>query len=699
MEMNMEDNAAVSRFSGLKNKYVIFLAACIVLSVFGAAYVVCGLQYANARKEMLAAQEATLTSWVSGTVEAANLWARSLETESKRVSSSELYRMFAEDVEKLGAQAAATINSSDVRDLEMSEDLTGLVEQVPLMRNLLLDFMNLSGLTDARIANIRGQTLLSAMSQPAPVNAGQRLTIERAMSEGKFVFGPVYGAPAGLVIDYADPVRAVADDSAEGGIPVAALLLNRAITSQIAQFLARDRQDDKLQPRLVQKVKDVVEEIQVQSSKPIALDAQRLPLNAAGEMLFDRRPALTGDDMVYSLALPAPDLHWHVVLEMPASIMDDKLRAQGLMIYGIGALISLGVVLAIALLWWVMVGREHRAVAERFEKLYRVIKQQKQLLDSMNVSLEVGLLMVDMDGQVQVCNRAFSEIVLKEETELPGMNLHVLFGNQSCLSMLEGIRRVVANNAADTIEITHPGADGDRLFRVTLYPFVDMDGQEATSGAVATFQDITEFRRNSERRRLQHINTISALVRAIESVDPYLTGHSQRMTGLADLLGKKMGLDARDCDTIRTAASLSQMGKLFVPRDLLTKSGQLTPDEQAEIMLAPQHAYDVLRDIDFGLPVAQAVYEMNERMDGKGYPQHLSGEAISMHARVLSVVNAFCAMVSPRSYRSGMPVNTALDRLRTDSSFDQQVVDALGLILRTPEGLSIATPMQDEAKA
>jgi HD-GYP domain-containing protein (c-di-GMP phosphodiesterase class II) len=160
-----------------------------------------------------------------------------------------------------------------------------------------------------------------------------------------------------------------------------------------------------------------------------------------------------------------------------------------------------------------------------------------------------------------------------------------------------------------------------------------------------------------------------------------------------------MGLDARDCDTIRTAASLSQMGKLFVPRDLLTKSGQLTPDEQAEIMLAPQHAYDVLRDIDFGLPVAQAVYEMNERMDGKGYPQHLSGEAISMHARVLSVVNAFCAMVSPRSYRSGMPVNTALDRLRTDSSFDQQVVDALGLILRTPEGLSIATPMQDEAKA
>ena len=694
------EKAAVSLFSGMKNKYVIGFAACIALSVFGAAYAICTLQYANARKEMLTAQEAALSTWVSGTVEAVNLWARSLEAQARRVSSSELYRMFAEDVEKLGAQAAATVNTSDGKEAGMSENLAGLVEQAPLMRNLLLDFMNFNGLTDARIVNSKGQTLLSAMSQPVPVNAGQRLTIEKAMTEGKFVFGPVYGASAGLVLDCADPVRAIADSNEEGGSPVAALLLNRAVTGEIAQFLARDmRQGGLLQPRFVQKVRGVVEELQVQSPKPVLLDPQRLPLNAAGEMPFDRRQALTGDVMVYSLALPAPHLPWLVVLEMPASVMDARLRAQGWMIYGIGALISLGLVLAIALLWWIMVGREQRAVALRFETLYRVIKRQKQLLDSVNVSLEVGLLMVDTDGQIQVCNRAFAEIARKEEADLPGMDLAGLFDAQNRLRVLEGVRRAVADNAAAVIEITHPGADGGRLFRVTLYPFLDMDDQEAKGGAVAIFQDITEFRRNSELRRQQNSNTISALVRAIESVDPYLTGHSHRMGDLADLISEQMHLDSRERDTIHMAASLSQMGKLFVPRDLLAKSGQLTPDEQAEIMRAPQHAYDVLRDIDFGLPAAQAVYEMNERMDGTGYPRKLSGEAISIHARVLAVVNAFCAMVSPRSYRSGMPAPEALERLRADGGFDRQVVDALELVLHTPEGLKIAAPMQGGAKA
>ena len=688
----MED-AAVSRFSGLKNKYVMLLAACIALSVFGVAYIVCGLQYANTKKEMLAAQEAALHSWVSGTADAVNLWTRSLESQAKRVSASEMYRMFAEDVENLGGNAAASVNSSDLnKDAVLEEGVAALAEQVPLMRTLLLDFMNFSGLTDARVVNSKGLTLLSAMTQPVPLNANQRLTVERAMAEGKFVFGPVYSAPAGLMLDYADPLRAVMDGDGDGA-PVASLLLSRAVTAQIAQFLARDmRQGDVLKPRLVQKIKDSFEELQVESPKPLRIDPQRLSLNAAGEMGFARRSALTGDDMVYSLALPVPQLHWHIVLEMPAKVVDGKLRAQGWMIYGIGGLISIGVVLAIALLWWIMIGREQRAVACRFEELYKVIKQQKQLLDSVNVSLEVGLLMADVDGRIQICNRAFAEIVNKGESDLPGMSLAVLFANQNCLTMLDGIRKVVAAGEADTIEITHPGEGGDRLFRVTLYPFMDTDGQEAKGGAVAIFQDITEFRRSSERRRQQQVNTISALVRAIESVDPYLTGHSQRMTDLADLIGRQMELEGRDRDTIRTAASLSQMGKLFVPRDLLTKTGQLTPDEQAEIMRAPQYAYNVLRDIDFGLPVAQAVYEMNERMDGKGYPQRLNGEAITIHARVLSVVNAFCAMVSPRSYRSGMPARAAMDRLRADKSFDQKIVEALQVVLRTPEGGKIADP-------
>lgn len=691
-----KEPVSTSRISGMKNKYVILVGACMLLLILGVAYIVCGLQYANTKKDMLASQEDAMGSWVQGTVEAVNLWTAFLEEQAKRVSTSELYRIFAEDVESMGAQTSSTINMADVKPSDLPEGAAALADQIPYMRNLLLDFMNFNGLTDARIVNARGHTVLSAMAQPIPVGPEQRETAERAISTGGFVFGPVRSASAGLVIDFADPLRAVLDADVAGS-PVAALLLNRAVTGQIAQFLARDMRDaNVMRPRLVQKAGEKWQELEVQSSTPIDLDPERLPLNTSGALPFGLRTALSGDGMVYSLGVPVPQLGWVVVLETPAAVLDGKLRAQGMMIYGIGALISLGVALALALLWWVMVGREQRAVAKKFEALYTVIKQQKRLLDSVNVSLDVGLLLADTDGNIQVCNRAFAEIVGKDEDELPGMNLNRLFEPAACANLVQGICKVVDFKQEDTLELALIGSHGDKLFRVTLFPFEDAEGDTVQAGSVAIFQDITEFRKNSERRRKQQANTIAALVHAVESVDPYLAGHSSRMTELAELIGDPLHLEQRDRETIRMAASLSQMGKLFIPRELLAKTGQLTPEEQEEITRAPEYANNVLRDIDFGLPVAKAVYEMNERMDGKGYPQQLAGEAISIHARILSVLNAFCAMVSPRSYRSGMPVETALERLRNDGSVDQQVVKALEDVLRTEAGKRVTELMRQK---
>ena len=208
-------------------------------------------------------------------------------------------------------------------------------------------------------------------------------------------------------------------------------------------------------------------------------------------------------------------------------------------------------------------------------------------------------------------------------------------------------------------------------------------------GAVGIVQDITEFRRNSEKRRLQQKHTLDAFVRAVEGVDPYLSGHSRKMATLGGLVADHMGLDEADRRTIVMAAELSQVGKLFVPRELLTKTGKLSEEEQAEMARVPEHAYRVLRDIDFELPVPAAVHEMYERMDGTGYPRHLVGEAISVHARVLAVVNAFCAMVGPRSYRAGMSDDEALRILRGDPSFNRTVVDSLAEVLAGSAGETI----------
>lgn len=672
-------------YTGLQKKYALLIIVSLMLFVFGTAYCVCVLEYQNKKKAFLASEENALAAWVSGTAEAINLWKDALESQAKRVSSSELYRLFATEAKQMEGKDVAVLNEPDAAPMASSEDAEILTEQVPHMRNVLLDFMNYNGLTDARIVNAQGQTLLSALSRPTPVTEQQKKAVDKALDTEKMAFAPVRGTQIGLVLDYADPLQPTMTSEVEK--PVAALLLTTPVTGQIAQFLARDlHQAGEAIPHLLQEQGKQLEEIRIQSPNPIPLPSLELPENNSGLLPFALRPSLNGESKSYSLGKQIPDLNWWVVLEIPASRINDHLTSEAWMIFGIGALSSLGIMLLLALLWWIVIGHQQRAIAQRFENLYQVIKQQKQLLDSINVSLDVGLFMADMNGVVQVSNRAFARIVKQEEAALTGKTLASLFEGKVSGQLVDVIRKVIDTGETSSFELALPEGDDERLFRVTLFPFVGTEGQKR-SGAVTILQDITEFRRRSELHRRQQLSTISALVRAIESVDPYLAGHSHMMSELAELVSQHMGLSETDNNTVRTAASLSQIGKLFVPRELLSKSGDLTTPEQTELMRVPEYAYNVLRDIDFGLPVSDAIYEMYERMDGSGYPRHLAGQAISVHARILAVVNAFCAMVSPRSYRTGMSIRDAIEQLRSAPEiFDQQIVNTLEAVLKTPEG-------------
>lgn len=680
--MRQEDGT--SWYAGRSRKYALLVSVVVSLCVFAAAWMVCSVEYRKRKQDVLTAQQETLTAWVSGTVDAVTVWTDALHAQARRVSGSDLYRLFASELAQMDERTTALINDAD-SGVTLPDSAAALAEEVPLIRNLLLDFMTYSGLLDARIVSPAGQTVLSALSRPTPVTAGQSDTVARAVRDKIMTFAPVRASASGLVLDMADPISAVMDD---GDKPVAALLLTTPVTGPVAQFLARDLHQADLKPYLLQRNGDVWEDLRVQTSVPAPLNAvQAASLNPGpdGGIPFAVRPSLGGSGEVYSLGAPVPGMDWWVVLEVPAGLVDSALRYQAGLIYGIGALVSLGFVLGLALLWWVLVGRQQRIIAERFRDLYQLIERQKRLLDSVNVSLDVGLFMADVTGQLQVGNRAFAEIVGREESDLAGSNLASLLDGGATGRLLDGIRQVADADEAATFELTLPRPDGDHLYRASLFPFVD-GAEDGAKGAVGIVQDITEFRRNSEKRRLQQKHVMDAFVRAIEGVDPYLSGHSRKMAMLGGLVSKRMGLNEADRHTIIMAAELSQVGKLFVPRDLLTKTGKLNEEEQAEMARAPEHAYRVLSDIDFELPVPAAVHEMYERMDGTGYPRHLPGEAISVHARVLAVVNAFCAMVSPRSYRAGMSADEALRILRGAPAFDQNVVDNLAEVLTSPEG-------------
>jgi HD-GYP domain-containing protein (c-di-GMP phosphodiesterase class II) len=152
-------------------------------------------------------------------------------------------------------------------------------------------------------------------------------------------------------------------------------------------------------------------------------------------------------------------------------------------------------------------------------------------------------------------------------------------------------------------------------------------------------------------------------------------------------LAESLNLSPEDKSTVEIASNLSQIGKMFIDKAILTKVDQLTEEEKELVQKHVDHAAAILRQIDFELPVFEAVYQMNERLDGSGYPKGLHDEEISIQARVLSVANSFCAMIKPRAYRPAMSPQQALDNLRASSSaYDRQMVDALAAALETSRG-------------
>ena len=127
------------------------------------------------------------------------------------------------------------------------------------------------------------------------------------------------------------------------------------------------------------------------------------------------------------------------------------------------------------------------------------------------------------------------------------------------------------------------------------------------------------------------------------------------------------------------AALLANIGKLYIPAEMLTNMEPLTEEEELALRENINYSVEILKDLEFDGPVIEFVQQKNECLDGSGYPKGISGEAIHQESRILSVANAFVAMTSSRAYRSGKPIKEVLDILisEADGCYDRHVIAAL----------------------
>ena len=184
-------------------------------------------------------------------------------------------------------------------------------------------------------------------------------------------------------------------------------------------------------------------------------------------------------------------------------------------------------------------------------------------------------------------------------------------------------------------------------------------------------------------QRLQQANRdlLKALVKAIETRDPYTSGHSLRVARLSRLIGEKMGLSRRLLERIETAALLHDIGKIDpVYVNILKKSATLSTEERVVIESHVIKGVELLDELSsVSAEVIADVRHHHERIDGKGYPDRISGDAIPLGARIIKVCDAVDAMLSDRPYRKALTLDQVREQLRSHShtQFDPTVVSTV----------------------
>jgi len=312
------------------------------------------------------------------------------------------------------------------------------------------------------------------------------------------------------------------------------------------------------------------------------------------------------------------------------------------------------------------------------------LKQERFTLMQFIDNLPLLAYGISPDGVVINCNNmAVNTLGYQNKDELIGKAATILYAPECRDEVLNMIARwkQKGNIMNDEYKlITKKG----RILDVLMSVHTIFDKTNNPLYFIVTQLDITE-RKVMEERLKDSLNKlkkatgaiIEALVATAEARDPYTSGHQRKVAELSVAIANAMDLSPELVHAIEISAMIHDLGKISIPAEILSLPRRLTPLEYSLVKTHPVIGHNIIKDIDFGWPIAQIVLQHHERLDGSGYPEGLMGDDIRLEARIMAVADVVEAMASHRPQRPSLGVDTALREIENNKGtfYDPVVVD------------------------
>ncbi|HDP98650.1 MAG TPA: PAS domain S-box protein [bacterium] len=292
-----------------------------------------------------------------------------------------------------------------------------------------------------------------------------------------------------------------------------------------------------------------------------------------------------------------------------------------------------------------------------------------------------SIISITSGGKILFVNQISEKMLGIDRNKSEGQKIQHVFPASLAKKLMHHVETVISQRQSITDENEFYLNGQQRWFEWRIHP-LRTDSAEIDSALVITL-DVSE-RKQAEKKLLLSYDKlqrtlsgiVSALTSTIEIRDPYTAGHQRRVSELACKIAEEMGVSADTSEGIRIASLVHDIGKIYIPSEILSKPGILSESEFNLIKIHPRAGHDILKSIDFPWPIAVTILQHHERMDGSGYPQSISGEEIIIEARIISVADVVESMASYRPYRPAKGIKQAIEEISANQGkyYDPEIV-------------------------